>query len=151
MGKNEIYRWVNLVGPFLVHKLLGVPAPPPPPPLFQYIIALEPVLYSRTKKELEPPVTGRRSLFGTCLRQQENSESAVPRPPTTSVVCCGVDGPGPKRQAIPVQVQVLQTHHQPPLLPQLIRKWLPGTVPTTAIVCHSISTSLHQLETESIT
>ena len=31
MGKNEIYRWENLVGPFLVHKLSG-PKPPPPLP-----------------------------------------------------------------------------------------------------------------------
>ena len=33
-GTNEIYRWEDLVGPFLVHKLLGPkpPAPPPPPP-----------------------------------------------------------------------------------------------------------------------
>ena len=29
VGQNEIYRWENLVGPFLVHKLLG-PRPPPP-------------------------------------------------------------------------------------------------------------------------
>ena len=29
VGNNEIYRWENLVGPFLVHKLLG-PRPPPP-------------------------------------------------------------------------------------------------------------------------
>ena len=29
VGRNEIYRWENLVGPFLVHKLLG-PRPPPP-------------------------------------------------------------------------------------------------------------------------
>ena len=30
VGKNEIYHWGNLVGPFLVHKLLG-PRPPPSP------------------------------------------------------------------------------------------------------------------------
>ena len=29
VGKNEICRWENLVGPFLVHKLVG-PSPPPP-------------------------------------------------------------------------------------------------------------------------
>ena len=29
VGKNEINRWENLVGPFLVHTLLG-PSPPPP-------------------------------------------------------------------------------------------------------------------------
>ena len=32
VGKNEIYNWENLIGPFLVHKLLG-PRPPPSPPL----------------------------------------------------------------------------------------------------------------------
>ena len=32
VGTNEIYRWENLVRPFLVHKLL--PPPPPHPPLF---------------------------------------------------------------------------------------------------------------------
>ena len=32
VGKSEIYRWENLVGPFLVHKLLG-PRPPPSSPL----------------------------------------------------------------------------------------------------------------------
>ena len=31
-GKNEIYKRENVVGPFLVHKLLG---PNPPPPLAQ--------------------------------------------------------------------------------------------------------------------
>ena len=31
--KNKIHNWENLVGPFLVHKLLGprLPLPPPPP------------------------------------------------------------------------------------------------------------------------
>ena len=29
-GKNEIYNWENLVGPFLVHKLLDPRTPPPP-------------------------------------------------------------------------------------------------------------------------
>ena len=32
VGKNEIYKRENPIGPFLVHKLLG-PRPPPPPPL----------------------------------------------------------------------------------------------------------------------
>ena len=31
VGKHEIYMRKNLIGPFLVHKLLG-PRPPPPPP-----------------------------------------------------------------------------------------------------------------------
>ena len=31
VGKNEIYGTENLIGPFLVHKLLG-PSPPPRPP-----------------------------------------------------------------------------------------------------------------------
>ena len=30
VGNNEICRWENLVGPFLVHNILG-PRPPPPP------------------------------------------------------------------------------------------------------------------------
>ena len=33
VGKNEIYRWKNLVGQFLVHSLLGPLPPSPPPPL----------------------------------------------------------------------------------------------------------------------
>ena len=35
VGKNEIYDWENLVGPFLVHKLLGSRPPlrPPSPPV----------------------------------------------------------------------------------------------------------------------
>ena len=34
MGKNEIYCWENLVGPFLVHHLFwGVSQTPPPPSL----------------------------------------------------------------------------------------------------------------------
>ena len=32
VGKNDIYHWKHLVGPFLVHKLSG-PSPAPPPPL----------------------------------------------------------------------------------------------------------------------
>ena len=31
-GKTEIYRWKNLVGPFLVHKLSGPRPPHPTPP-----------------------------------------------------------------------------------------------------------------------
>ena len=31
VGKDEVYHWENLVGPDLVHKLLGPRAPPPPP------------------------------------------------------------------------------------------------------------------------
>ena len=31
MGNNEIYCWESLMGPFLVHELLG-PRPPPPAP-----------------------------------------------------------------------------------------------------------------------
>ena len=30
VGNNEIYNWENLIGPFLVHTILG-PRPPPPP------------------------------------------------------------------------------------------------------------------------
>ena len=33
VGKNEIYNWEDLVGPFLVHNLLGPRPPPPLPPL----------------------------------------------------------------------------------------------------------------------
>ena len=33
VGKNEIKNRANLVGPFLVHKLLGSRPPPPLPPL----------------------------------------------------------------------------------------------------------------------
>ena len=29
VGKSESYRWEKLVGPFLVHNILG-PIPPPP-------------------------------------------------------------------------------------------------------------------------
>ena len=29
LGKDEVHRWENLVGPSLVHTLLG-PSPPPP-------------------------------------------------------------------------------------------------------------------------
>ena len=32
VGKTEIYNRENLIGPFLVHKLLGLRPPPPPPP-----------------------------------------------------------------------------------------------------------------------
>ena len=32
VGKNEVYHWENLVGPFVIHKLLGPRPPPPPPP-----------------------------------------------------------------------------------------------------------------------
>ena len=34
VGKNEIYNWENLVGPFLARKPFGsqTPSPPPPPP-----------------------------------------------------------------------------------------------------------------------
>ena len=32
-GKNEIYNRENLIGPFLVHKILGPSPPLPPPPL----------------------------------------------------------------------------------------------------------------------
>ena len=39
VGKNEIYHWESLVGPFLVHKLLG-PTPPPSP--FWYFPAARP-------------------------------------------------------------------------------------------------------------
>ena len=37
MGNNEIYRWENAIGPFLVHRHPGPtpPPPPPPPPLQQ--------------------------------------------------------------------------------------------------------------------
>ena len=31
VGKSDIYHWGNLIGPFLVHKLLPPPPPPPPP------------------------------------------------------------------------------------------------------------------------
>ena len=31
MGNTEIYNRENLMGPFLVHKLLGPRTPPPPP------------------------------------------------------------------------------------------------------------------------
>ena len=34
VGKNEIYNRENLVGPFLVHKLL----PPPPPPAHKSVL-----------------------------------------------------------------------------------------------------------------
>ena len=37
VGKNEIYHWENLVGPFLVHTLLPLP---PPPPLFESSLPL---------------------------------------------------------------------------------------------------------------
>ena len=30
VGKNDIYHWKHLVGPVLVHKLLGSSPPPPP-------------------------------------------------------------------------------------------------------------------------
>ena len=33
-GKNGIYNWENIVGPFLVGKLLGPRSPAPPPPPF---------------------------------------------------------------------------------------------------------------------
>ena len=38
VGKHAIYDSANLVGPFLVHKLLG-PSPPPPFALFNTSLA----------------------------------------------------------------------------------------------------------------
>ena len=35
VGKNQIYRWENLVGLFSVHTLLG-PIPPPHPPSLNF-------------------------------------------------------------------------------------------------------------------
>ena len=34
VGKPEFYDWEHLIGPFLVHKLLGPRPPPPPSPAF---------------------------------------------------------------------------------------------------------------------
>ena len=33
VGENKTYGWENLIGPFLVHKLLGPRTPPPHQPL----------------------------------------------------------------------------------------------------------------------
>ena len=49
-GKNEIYRWENLIGPFLVHKLLG-PSPSPSPPPSEYFPASAPRGCSRDPPE----------------------------------------------------------------------------------------------------
>ena len=48
VGTNEIYNRQNLVGPFLVHKLLGLSPSPRPLPLFKYIPGHSP--YQRETK-----------------------------------------------------------------------------------------------------
>ena len=56
VGKNEIYNQENLVGPFLVHKILG-PSPPLPSPHFKHTPALSPALASH-----EPEHTSQHTL-----------------------------------------------------------------------------------------
>ena len=65
VGKNEIYIWENLFGPFLVHELLG-PRPPPPSLLMS---AWQPPQNTHPPPPLEPQQVWRRaSAYSSALR-----------------------------------------------------------------------------------
>ena len=56
----EIYRWKNLVGPFLVHEYL----PPPPPPLKRRPVGTSPP--SKMEGEVSPSRILQTSCILTC-------------------------------------------------------------------------------------
>ena len=63
VGKNEIYKRENLVGPFLVHKILGPRRPPPP-------LLILPKPAPRPRQEIGGvPLSALRRLWGRAGRQ----------------------------------------------------------------------------------
>ena len=100
VGKNEIYNQENLIGPFLVHKLLGPRPPLAPSPPFEYFPAppsfprlgtvstltasvrhhCSPTASTATATDFQPHLTAAVAALETCF-QPPRSPSAAPALP----------------------------------------------------------------------
>ena len=69
VGNNEMCRWENPIGPFLVHTLFWVPDPPPPPPppfYYYYSPGLWAVSSGAPRAPASPPMSV-SDCFGGCV------------------------------------------------------------------------------------